>query len=279
MIIICVPIPPRGQWRRPRYTHTLVLVCVCVCGSARRRTSKLARGRCARVLCTSTALLLPAGSEDGAAAGPEAAPLSRACLRYYTYRLCRCCVCVCVCVCVSRAPPLHKRRRRRCAHCGNATKIPTGAPSHAAAAHFPPPPPTRRGRLYKTGCALGSCRHSYDPYRAVNARSLQDESSLIIFLRVSVLLLLLRYCARVRKRYYFRVPFPSVSTHTSIFRIPIILNATVVSTCVQPPNSDRRTGYRCTCKCNSNSTSSSTSTRPDPNTTNNPCPGLINTER
>lgn len=27
---------------------------MCVCGSARRRTSKLARGRCARVLCTST---------------------------------------------------------------------------------------------------------------------------------------------------------------------------------------------------------------------------------
>jgi len=52
-------------------TPVCARVCVCVCGSARRRTSKLARGRCARVLCTST---VSPWSED------EAAPLSRACL-------------------------------------------------------------------------------------------------------------------------------------------------------------------------------------------------------
>jgi len=40
-------------------------VCECVCGSARRRTSKLARGRCARVLCTSTAVTVVGGRGGG----------------------------------------------------------------------------------------------------------------------------------------------------------------------------------------------------------------------
>lgn len=90
---------------------------------------------------------------------------------------------VAVVVCVSRAPP--HNRRRRCAHCGNATEIPTGAPSHAAAAHFPPPP-TRRGRLYKTGRALGSRRHSCEPCRTVDTRSPVYESSPRFIFFVSV---------------------------------------------------------------------------------------------
>jgi len=84
---------------------------VCVCGSARRRTSKLARGRCARVLCTSTVTVV--GGRGGGA------PLAGMPIIY-------CCCCVRVpraaqpavralweCDQDSHGRPVTRRRRRR----------------------------------------------------------------------------------------------------------------------------------------------------------------------
>lgn len=110
-----------------------VRVCVCVCGSA--RTSKLARGRCARVLCTSTALCCRRSEDAAAAAGPEAAPLSRACLQHILSSLCAC-------------------TARRCTTGGGARTVGMRPRFPRAPRHTPPQHTSRRRRRRRPGTAV-----------------------------------------------------------------------------------------------------------------------------
>lgn len=119
---------------------------------ARRRTSKLARGRCARVLCTSTAgerrrgggMTAGRGRESGTTRSvrrPEAAPLSRAYAR----------------ACPARTPACTLWECDQDSHGRPVTRRRSSCSLRA--------PRPVRPRLYKTRRALGRGRHSRSTHR------------------------------------------------------------------------------------------------------------------
>jgi len=108
-----------------------VSVCVCVCGSARRRTSKLARGRCARVLCTSTVTVV--GGRGGGGGGPRRRPS-----RGHAYNILLLLLCACPARCTT----------------GGARTVGMRPRFPRAPRHTPPPPPQHTSRRRRPGTAV-----------------------------------------------------------------------------------------------------------------------------